>query len=107
MSVPANHVAQDLETHGVMRDVRNLFGAALVGGVAVAVLQQMAQSLLGPAIGMAAAASFASALSSASHGRLVHQHSIPFLAIFVVVGTPIVYLAMWLIHQGMALMGVG
>ncbi|HEY8164203.1 MAG TPA: hypothetical protein VIF83_01495 [Gemmatimonadaceae bacterium] len=104
MSIPTGHAASDVEAHGVMRDVRNLFGAALVGGVAVAVLQQMAQSLLGPAIGMAAAASFASSLSSASHGRLVHQHSIPFLAIFVVVGTPVVYLAMWLIHRGMMLM---
>jgi hypothetical protein len=107
MSTTTGAVASDLEAHGVMRDVRNLFGAALVGGVAVAVLQQMAQSLLGPAIGMAAAASLASALSSASHGRLVHGHSVAFLGVFVLVGTPVVFLAMWAIHKGMMLMGVG
>jgi|SRR6266496_5362649 len=95
----------DLEPHGIGRDVRILFAAALVGGAAAALLQQMAQSLLGSNLGMAAAASFASALSAASHGRLVHKHSMGFLILFVIVGAPLIFLAMWVIHRAMTALG--
>ena len=82
----------------VAQDLRVFVTAVMVGGITAALVRLLLRAL-GPAeMANDVALACATTMTGAVHARLVHRQPLRSLAIAVLVGLPLVYVAMLVLH---------
>ena len=89
----------------VVQDLRVFLTAVVVGGLTAVLVQSLLRQWAPAQTATDVAFACATTMTGASHARLVHRQPLRAVGIGVLVGLPIVYAAMMLLHAALRELG--